>query len=293
MAKTIIIAEIGECFNGDIERARQMISEAKIAGCDIVKFQTLDRDSISPDDPEADWFRKISLSPEIIDNLIDYAKKCGIDILFTPANVKTALWLVKAGLREAKIASCLVQDMELINFVGANFDRVFLSTGMASLEEIDNAVDGLAGVKKLYVLHCVSEYPTGPLLEKKGLRALRSKDVRLDMMRMLIDRYPNLEIGYSDHTSGILAPIAAVACGARVIEKHITLDRKTPLEQYEKKGKYLGTDHVLSVEPKDLRKMVKEIREVELMFGRDGWSRSEGEEILKEFLRGRFRNEKR
>ena len=159
---------------------------------------------------------------------------------------------------------------------------------MASLDEVKEAVNGLGKVKDLYILHCISEYPTGPLLDQRGLRALAPEDVRLNMMRMLMDLYPDHKIGYSDHTAGILAPVAAVAMGAMVIEKHITLDRQTAINNYRSGGEYLGTDHVLSIEPPELKEMVHQIREVEQMMGPWEWERTEGEKILRDFIRGRF-----
>ncbi len=108
------------------------------------------------------------------------------------------------------------------------------------------------------------------------------------MMKMLMMLFPHLKIGYSDHTDGFLAPVAAVAAGARVIEKHITLDRQTPIKNYETGGEYLGTDHVLSIEPDELKEMVKQIREVEEMLGEWKWERSGGEKVLRSFLRERF-----
>lgn len=289
MNKTIIIAEIGECFNGDLDTAKDLMQIAKEAGCDISKFQTLDYENILDNDPEKEWFKKIALSPEKIEYLIRYAKEIEIRILFTPENIKTASWLLDAGLKDIKIASSLVVDIEFIQFVNTNFKRVFMSTGMASLDEVKRAVRYLSRIKDLYIMHCISEYPTGPLLEQRGLKAVSSNDVRFNMMRMLMDLFPQYKIGYSDHTSGILAPIAAVAMGAKVIEKHITLDRKAPIENFEKRGTYLGTDHVLSLEPDELMEMARQIRELEKMFGEKKWERSEGERMLKDFLRGRFR----
>lgn len=288
MHKTIIIAEIGECFNGDLDIARKLISVAKESGCDIVKFQTLDYENIYPSDPEAKWFRKIALNPEKIGRLIKYANKAKIKILFSPENVKTAKWLLGAGLTGVKIGSSSLVDKNLIKFINDNFKQVFLSTGMAFLAEVKNAVKGLNKVNELYILHCISEYPTGPLLKKRGLKALSPKDVRLNMMRILMDAFPQRKIGYSDHTCGILAPVVAVAMGAKVIEKHITLNRKKPIGNYLSHKEYLGTDHVLSLEPCELREMVNRIRQVELMLGELKWERSKGEKLLKDFLRARF-----
>ena len=289
VGRVIIIAEVGECFNGDLKTAEALILEAKEAGCDIVKFQTLDYENISENDPERDWFRKVALNPEKVKYLTEYANNNQINILFTPDNIKTAQWLLQAGLKDVKIASSVATDKEFIEFVNGNFDRVFMSTGMCSLDEVNEAVDSLGNVKDLYIMHCVSEYPTGPLLEQRGLKALDSKDVRLNMMCLLMALFPKSKIGYSDHTAGILAPVAAVAMGARVIEKHITLDRQTPIENFKQGKEYLGTDHVLSLEPPELREMVRQIREVEQMLGPWKWQRSAGELILRKFLRERFK----
>jgi len=288
MNKTIIIAEIGECFNGDLKRARKLIEIAKEAGCDIVKFQTLDYENISDDDPEREWLKRIALNPNKIRYLVNCAKDIKINIFFTPVNIKTAKWILNVGLSDIKIASNSIMNTELIKFINKHFNRVFISTGMASLVEIKEAVKNLNNVKELYIMHCISEYPTGPLLKKRGLRALDHKDVRLNMMSMLIKLFPQYKIGYSDHTAGILAPVVAVALGARVIEKHITLDKETPIKRYKTGRGYLGTDHILSLEPEELKEMVKNIREVEKMIGKWKWERSEGENILKEFLRKRF-----
>lgn len=286
--KVIIIAEIGECFNGDLGSAKKLISVAKQAGCDIVKFQTLDYDNISENDPERDWFKKIALNPKIIKIFIDYSRRAGIQVLFTPESVKTASWILGAGLKNVKIPSSLIVDTKLLKFVNRHFKHVFISTGMASLAEVKKAVNTLNKIRNLYIMHCVSEYPTGPLLIKRGLKALSVEDVRLNMMKMLMRLFPQHKVGYSDHTSGTLAPIAAVAAGAKVIEKHITLDRSIPVRNFKKGKNYLGTDHILSLEPDELRDMVDKIRIVEKMFGGKDWERSEGERILKNFLRGRF-----
>jgi len=288
MNKTVIIAEVGECFNGDMETAKRMLLVAKGAGCDIVKFQTLDYESILEDDPEKEWFKKIALDPEKIEILVGYAGEMDIQILFAPENVKTSQWLVDADLKSVKIASSCMYDLELIKFINCHFGQVFMSTGMASLDEVNVAVNHLTNIPDFYIMHCISEYPTGPLLEDRGLKALSHENVRLNMMRMLMELFPQHKIGYSDHTSGILAPVVSVAMGARVIEKHITLDRNTPIENFKEGKEYLGTDHVLSIEPDELKEMVSQIREVEKMFGEWKWERSEGEIILRDFLRERF-----
>lgn len=285
---TTIVAEVGECFNGDIGTAKRLIEIAKDAGCDYVKFQTLDVEGLDENDPEREWFLKVALSDAQIKDLKSFSKDVGINFLCTPENKKKAEVLYNLGLSEVKIASSSVIDFELRDYVNNHFDTVFVSTGMASLDDIYQAVESLNNVEELYILHCISEYPTGPLLEKRGLKGLSHSDVRFNMMKMLMHLFPQHKIGYSDHTSGILAPTVAVAMGAKVIEKHITLDRTTPVRNFMEKKEYLGTDHVLSLEPDELREMVKNIREVEKMFGGWKWERSEGEKMLIEFLRSRF-----
>jgi N,N'-diacetyllegionaminate synthase len=291
MGRSIIIAEVGECFNGDLEIAERLIFESKAAGCDIVKFQTLDDENIADDDAEREWFLKVALNQEKVIYLTECANKYNIDILFTPDDIRTAKMILQVGSKHVKIASSVATDKEYIQFINCNFTRVFMSTGMCSLDEINEAIDCLKDVKELYILHCVSEYPTGPLLEQRGLKALSPEDVRLNMMQMLMRLFPMHKIGYSDHTDGILAPVAAAVMGAQVIEKHITLDRMTPIENFKQGKEYLGTDHILSIEPSELREMVRQIREVEQMLGPWKWERSRGEIILREFLRNRFKGD--
>lgn len=286
--KTTVIAEVGECFNGNIETAYTMIREARKAGCDIVKFQLLDMDEVALDDPEYDWFAKLNLPPASIKKLIACAEENQIEILFTPVSVKTAEYIYEAGLKTVKIASSFINKKDLLSYINANFETVYVSTGMADLEEISALVEYLDRPEEVIILHCVSEYPTGPLLEQRGLKALDEKDVHMNMMLILKMLYPHLKIGYSDHTDGILASVTAVAMGAEVIEKHFTLDRKTPIAHYHNREEYMGTDHVLSIEPPELYQMVDVIRRVELIKGQWKWERSEGEKILKEFLRGRY-----
>lgn len=283
-----IIAEVGECFNGSMDRARRMIKEAASAGCNVVKFQILDMDEVAEDDPEYDWFRKIELDREKTGILRKWAENEKIDILFTPVSLKTASFLVEEGIRTVKIASSFIGKQELLEYINDNFPTVYISTGMADLAEIRETVQMLEKPEELILLHCISEYPTGPLLEQRGLKALDERDAHLNMIAMLKQEFPELKIGYSDHTDGIFVPTVAAAMGAEVIEKHFTLDRQTPIQSFLQGGEYMGTDHVLSVEPEELREMVRQIRRVEACQGDRNWSRSNGENILKAFLRGRY-----
>jgi N,N'-diacetyllegionaminate synthase len=288
MKKTVVIAEVGECYNGDMDTAKKLIDVSKNAGCDIVKFQTLDYENIDDSDPEKEWFYKIAFKPKGIVCLTEYARKIGIQILFTPENIKTAQWLLDAGHDSVKIASSSVGDKAFTSFINANFRTVFMSTGMAGLDEVFSMVLLLDKVD-LWIMHCISEYPTGPLLEKNGLIALKNENVHLNMMMILKELFKDCKVGYSDHTNTVFVPVIAAAMGADVIEKHITLDRQTPINHYTKGLEYMGTDHVLSLEPDELKKMVHDIRELEKIRGEWQWKRTEGEIILKEFIRNRFR----
>lgn len=283
-----VIAEVGECFNGDMDTARQMIHVAKDAGCDTVKFQLLDMVEVATDDPERDWFAKIELDPKRISQLISWGGEEGIDILFTPVSVKTARWLLDAGQRQVKIASSFVKKRELLSFINQNFDLVYASTGMASIDDINLMLTELDRPSEVRLFHCISEYPTGPLLEERGLVAMREEDAHLEMMSMMRCLFPGMKIGYSDHTDEILVPVLAAAMGADMIEKHFTLDKKTPIEHFNRRLEYMGTDHVVSVEPDGLKEMVSLVRRAERIRGERVWERSAGERILIEFLQGRY-----
>lgn len=283
-----VIAEVGECFNGNMETAHEMMRVARDSGCDTVKFQILDMSEVAEDDPEYEWFAKIELDKDRISKLVIWAKELDIDILFTPVSVKTAKLLYEAGQRQVKIASSFVKKMDLLSYINNHFSLVYASTGMASIDEINNMLEILSEPLEVRLLHCISEYPTGPLLEERGLVAMKEEDAHLEMMSILKNIYPNQKIGYSDHTDDIFVPIIAAAMGADIIEKHFTLDRNTPIEHFNKGFEYMGTDHVVSVEPGQLEKMVKLIRRVERIKGEYAWRRSEGERILIDFLQGRY-----
>lgn len=283
-----IIAEVGECFNGSMGQAQKMIQEAVRAGCNMVKFQILDMDEVAEDDPEYNWFKKIELDSDRIDLLRRWGWEAQTEILFTPVSVKTASFLAEKKVNAVKIASSFIRKKELLAYINHHFQKVYISTGMAELDEIRQAVAMLNKPEEIIILHCISEYPTGPLLEQRGLKALEEQDTHLNMIRILKNEFPEYKIGYSDHTDGIFAPVIAVAMGAEVIEKHFTLDRKTPVDNYLQGKEYLGTDHVLSIEPDELKEMVSQIRRVEMCQGDMLWKRSAGERLLLDFLRSRY-----
>lgn len=288
MNKTIIIAEIGECFNGDMRQAKRLIEVAKSAGCDYAKFQTLDKEGVAKNDPERDWFLKVALDRDQLARLKKWCAHADIKFLCSPENTKKAKELKEIGCGEVKIASTCLWDKGLVDYAINNFSAIFISTGMSGLNEIDKVIKKIPSKKRVYLMHCVSEYPTGPLLKKRGLRALAEEDVNMRMMDILKKRYPRCTVGYSDHTQGTLASVVAVARGAGVIEKHITLNRKKPIEIFKSGKGYMGTDHVLSLEPDELKTMVSLVRRTEKILGPGKWRRSKGEKMLAPFLKGRF-----
>lgn len=263
---TVIIAEAGENHCGDMEMARRLIEVAATAGADYVKFQLYDASKVADDDPEKAWFERVQLSEEKFLVLVECSRANNIKSLWTPWAVDKAELIFSAGIEAVKIASFHTVDLELLRYVNKRAKTAFLSTGMSSMEEIEAAVDALDQVDELYLLHCVSEYP------------LKPARANLRVMDLLRDRFGNrARIGYSDHTIGILAPVAAVARGAEVIEKHITLGYKLP-----------GTDHILSADPDALAEIVKQIRAVETLLGSPEKKLTAVEEEMQGFMRNRF-----
>lgn len=263
---TIVIAEAGENHCGDWDMARRLIDVAAAAGADYVKFQLYDAEKVATDDPEKDWFQRVQVPHDVFADLVKYAGRAGIAPLCTPWDVEKAEAIFATGIADMKIASFHIVQHDLLRYVNRRARRVFVSTGMASVDEIDGAVALLDKVEDLYVLHCVSEYPLDPAR------------VNLRVMDLLRERYGSrAQIGYSDHTIGIVAAVASVARGAAVVEKHITLDKT--LE---------GTDHVLSADPAELTEMVRQIRTVERMLGDGKKVLTPGEAENQKFLRGRF-----
>ncbi|OGX04551.1 MAG: hypothetical protein A3G87_05880 [Omnitrophica bacterium RIFCSPLOWO2_12_FULL_50_11] len=264
----LIIAEAGENHCGDMDMAHELIEVAARARADYVKFQLYDASKVAESDPEKEWFQKVQLSDEQFFDLVAYARKQGIQPLGTPWDVEKAELIFRAGIPDMKVASFHVVDLELLRFVNGRARRVFLSTGMSSIEEIETAVDALEQVPELYVLHCVSEYPLPP--ERVNLRVMGALKQRFGRQA---------KIGYSDHTISIIAAVAAVANGAEVIEKHITLDKTLP-----------GTDHIFSADPDELVELVKQIRMVETLLGSSEKHLTPTEAENQIFMRTRFRH---
>jgi N,N'-diacetyllegionaminate synthase len=264
--RTIIIAEAGVNHNGDLSIAKKLIDAAVIAGVDYIKFQSFVAEKlVSPtakkaeyqaknigndDDSQFNMLKELELSHETHLVLINYCKQKGINFFSTAFDIDGLHYLNSLGLPLFKIPSGEITNYPYLKTIASFGKPVILSTGMCSESDIKNATDVLIsyGIKKenISILHCNTDYPT-PM-----------KDVNLKAMLSIKDAF-GVEIGYSDHTLGIEVPIAAVALGAKIIEKHFTLDRTLP-----------GPDHIASLEPNELIDMVKAIRNIELALSGDG-----------------------
>lgn len=262
MRHTIIIAEAGVNHNGSFERAIEMIDTAKECGVDYIKFQTFKADritnkfaaqaeyqkhNIGNESSQLDMLRELELSDEDFTRLNEYCQKVGIKFMSTPFDLESIDFLAGLGMDYMKIPSGEITNLPYLRKISGLGIPVIMSTGMCGLGEIENALDVLyqGGLSRdqITLLHCNTEYPT-PMA-----------DVNLSAMNSLCCAFQT-KVGYSDHTQGIEVPIAAVAMGACVIEKHFTLDKSLP-----------GPDHVASLNPKELKAMVDAIRNIEAAIG--------------------------
>ena len=265
--RTLIIAEAGVNHNGDLDLARQLIDAATAAGADMVKFQTFNANrQVTRTAKKADYqtqatgstesqhamLHRLELTEAMHKELIAHCATRNIDFFSTGFDIESVDLLVSLGQDRFKIPSGEITNLPYLRHIGQLGKKIILSTGMATLGEIEAAIEVLdqAGTPraKLTVLHCTTEYPT-PMYEV-NLRAMQS-----------IHAAFGVAVGYSDHTQGIEVAIAAAAMGATVIEKHFTLDRNLP-----------GPDHQASLEPAELKTMVAAIRNIEVALG-DGIKR--------------------
>jgi len=267
--RTTIIAEIGENHLGKIELAKRMIQEAVIVGADIVKFQSYRGRDFRENDPEKKWFHKVELSNETHFELKRFAEANGVEFLSSPFSRERAQFLVEElGLKRIKIASGMMLNFSVLDYLNGanNVEEVIISTGMATIEEIKTALTHLGDIPKQTLLHCTTQYPCPDT--ETNLLAIQS----------LQEAFPHLDVGYSDHTLGMEACLAAASLGARVIEKHLTLNKQCAE----------GTDHLLSLEPVEFRSMVDAIRRIEVMRGMKAKEPTVGEKKIIEFVRSRF-----
>ena len=266
MSHTLIIAEAGVNHNGSIELAKKLVEKAKEAGVDYIKFQTFKASKLvtkaakqaeyqqknigKEGDSQYQMLKKLELSCEEHEILIDYCHQLGIKFFSTAFDFDSIEYLHSMNLGLWKIPSGEVTNYPFLKRIAVFNEPTILSTGMCNMEDVRAAVDALYknGLSKenLILLHCNTEYPT-PF-----------EDVNLKAMDALHKEF-GVEVGYSDHTKGIEVPIAAVALGATVIEKHFTLDRNME-----------GPDHKASLEPDELKAMVSAIRNIEKAVGGDG-----------------------
>lgn len=245
---TFVIAEVGINHNGDRELAMRLVDAAAKAGADAVKFQTfVAEDFLSRSSPYLGLFQKCQLSRDDFAALSAHAKKRGIIFFSTPLDEASGDLLDSLGVPGFKIASCDVTHLPLLRHLGSKGKPVLLSTGAATLAETLKAVDVLskAGAGGIGVFHCVSAYPADA-----SQANLRSISKLADIL--------GRPVGYSDHTLGVDVPVAAVALGAAMIEKHFTLDKTMD-----------GPDHQLSADPEEFGRMVASIRVVEKARGDD------------------------
>jgi len=271
--KTLIIAEAGVNHNGDMALAKKLIAAAADAGADLVKFQTFiasnlvsksaskaeyQKNVTDPEESQQEMVRKLEISKENHLELIDECKRKGIGFFSTAFDLGSVDLLEEFGFKLVKVPSGELTNLPYLRYLTRKGKPVLLSTGMANLGEIEAAINVIeqAGTPraKITVLHCTTEYPTP--MEDVNLRAMVN-----------IGNALGVKVGYSDHTSGIEIPIAAVALGATVIEKHFTLDRNLP-----------GPDHRASLEPDELKAMVAGIRNIERALG-DGIKRPSPSEL--------------
>jgi N,N'-diacetyllegionaminate synthase len=262
MSRTLIIAEAGVNHNGSMEMARQLIDAAAAAGVDYVKFQTFKAEKlVSAEAKKADYqvhntresgsqlemLKKLELDPGQHKELIAYCRQKNVKFLSTAFDLDSIDLLNSLNIQLFKIPSGEITNLPYLEKIGSLKKQVIISTGMCVMSEIAEAIDVLVknGTNRddITVLHCTTDYPT--LLKDVNLKAM------LNIQRSL-----NVKVGYSDHTLGIIVPVAAVAMGAVVIEKHFTLDRSLP-----------GPDHIASLIPDELKEMVDEIRNVETALG--------------------------
>ncbi len=255
-----LIAEAGVNHDGDLGRARELVEVAAACGADAVKFQSFHADRLAaPDAPkpgyqrertdasesQRDLLRRLELGPEAHAELFELARRRGIEFLSTPYDEACVALLRDLGVTRLKIASGELTNVPLLRAIGAARRPTILSTGMATLDEVQAACATLrdAGAPELVLLHCTSSYPTRP--EECNLAAMET-----------LRRATGLPVGYSDHTPGIEIACAAVALGAVALEKHFTLDRALP-----------GPDHHASLEPAELERLVAAVRSVTRALG--------------------------
>jgi sialic acid synthase SpsE len=245
---TILITEIGENHYGNWDLCRGMVREAAANGATFVKFQTYTAEQFGQDHPWYAEFKKVEMPEEIHFEMQVLCRELGVGFLSSTFTAQSTAFLVdKMGCDALKLASSRVSDLDLLDCVNGRADQVktvYLSTGMATLDEVRAAVDHLDRIDRLYLLHCTSQYPTD------------DENVNLRSMITLREAFPAHPVGFSDHSRGLDACVAAVAMGAEVLEKHFTYNTSMP-----------GDDHEGALTPESTKELVHRIERVETMLG--------------------------
>ena len=247
------IAEVNTSHFGDVEKAKSLIDAVKKTGADCVKFQSWSTDSLYSNDyyrenPIAKRFvKKFSLNEDDLEVLAEYCSSVNIDFASTPYSIEEANFLInKCKVPFIKVASMDINNYSYLKYLAKTTSTIVISSGMATFDEIKKAVDLLEkeGAKNVVLLHCISIYPADPSL------------INLNHIKYLKNSFPNISIGYSDHTLGIEVGVASVALGACVIEKHFTLD-----------SSIIGMDNQMAIEEKELSNMINSIKNVFFALG--------------------------
>lgn len=273
--RIFIIAEIGVNHNGNLELAKKMIKSASECGVDAVKFQTFKSEELvtenartadyqeenTNENSQLEMLKNLELSFEDFKELKDYASKCNVMFISSPFDVNSVDLLETLDVPLYKLGSGELNNFELIDYVQNTNKPIIISTGMATLDEIKETYDFIKNKDNLIILHCITGYPTS--FEEANLNFIKTLQKEFDV-----------PIGFSDHSPGIELPIAAIALGACVVEKHFTLDKN--LE---------GPDHKASLNPKEFKAMVDAIRNVEVAMGDGVRKFSENELEIKKVAR--------
>ena len=266
MNRVFIVAEIGCNHNGDKELAKKMIYEAKICGVDAVKFQTFkaknlisryapkaeyQKETTGIDDSQLEMTEKLELSYDSFIELKEYAESLGLVVFSTPFDIQSVNFLDSINQKLWKIPSGEITNLPYLQKIGSinrTGKKIILSSGMATIEEIRKAIDILvnSGTKEsdIILLHCNTEYPTPDC------------DVNILAIQDLKNKFPNVRIGFSDHSVGYVAAIGATTLGICLIEKHFTLNKN-----------FAGPDHKASATPDEMKALVDNVRRIELMMG--------------------------
>lgn len=265
---SFFIAEAGVNHNGSEELALELVEVAAKAGADAIKFQTFKAESLvtkgtataeyqkqqTGSNDQFTMLKQLELSEGLHLKLIEHCRLNGIEFMSTPFDMEAARFLINLGMERIKVPSGELTNLPFIRELAGFNKPIILSTGMANLDEVREAVEVVVQERNqggfaepieqmLTVLHCTSNYPA------------KFEDVNLKSMQTMANEF-KLPVGYSDHTGGIHVSVAAVAMGASVLEKHFTLDRNLP-----------GPDHQASLEPCELNQMIHQIREIEACLG--------------------------